>query len=101
MLQKLNINIPIRFKNPWFWVGLVAVMAASIDLNFQEITTWSLAIDAVMDVLKNPFKIGCVVVAALGVFIDPTTDGITDSEIVMNKLKCSGPDKEKGVDSYD
>ena len=47
-----------RFKNPWFWVG----------------------IGAVLDVLKNPFLLGTAALAVLGVFVEPTTKGLTDGK---------------------
>lgn len=79
----MKINIPVRFKNPWFWIGVGGVLLTALGIEPQMLTSWEALRTAVMDVLGNPFLLGSAAVALLGQFIDPTTAGISDSEQAM------------------
>ena len=80
----MKINIPVRFKNPWFWVGLCGTILAAMGVSPEMFTSWGAVWDAVCSLFSNPFQIGCVVLAVLGVFVDPTTAGISDSQRAMS-----------------
>ena len=43
--------------------------------------------DAIVSLFSNPFQLGCVVIAVLGVVVDPTTKGIGDSDLAMTYKK--------------
>lgn len=88
----MKVNIPVRLKNPWFWVGILSTILAAIGLSPEMFTSWALVWDAIYALLTNPFQLGCVIVAVLGVFIDPTTHGLKDSERV---LTYRSPSKNK------
>ena len=79
----MKINIPVRFKNPWFWVGLGGVIMSAMGVSPEMFTSWGAVWEAVCSLFGNPFQIGCVVLAVLGVFVDPTTAGISDSNRAM------------------
>ena len=79
----MKINIPVRFKNPWFWVGVGGVLLTALGIEPQMLTSWSALKSAVMDVLGNPYLLGSAIIALLGQFIDPTTKGIGDSDQAM------------------
>lgn len=87
----MMVNFPIRFKNPWFWVGVVSVALTAIGLDPSMFTSWGALYDAVIDVLGNPFQLVTMALAILAVFIDPTTTGVQDSKRVMSYQK---PNKE-------
>ena len=87
----MKINIPVRFKNPWFWVGLVGVILSAMGVSPDMFTSWSSVWDAIVNLVSNPFMLGCVILAVLGVFVDPTTAGIGDSQ---RALTYSKPNKE-------
>lgn len=76
----MKINLKVRVKNPWFWVGLVGVILTAMGISAETLTSWQAVYDALMALVSNPFMLGSVFVAVLGVFVDPTTDGVTDSE---------------------
>lgn len=76
----MKINLKVRVKNPWFWVGLVGVILTAMGINAETLTSWQAVYDALLALVSNPFMLGSVFVAVLGVFVDPTTDGVTDSE---------------------
>lgn len=87
----MKINIPVRSKNPWFWVGLCGVILSAMGVSPEMFTSWGAVWEAVCSLFSNPFQIGCVVLAVLGVFVDPTTSGIFDSK---RALSYKSPVKE-------
>lgn len=87
----MKINIPVRFKNPWFWVGLVGVVLSAMGVSAEMFTSWSAVWDAIVNLVSNPFMLGSVAMAILGIFVDPTTYGIGDSN---RALKYKTPSKE-------
>ncbi len=87
----MKINIPVRFKNPWFWVGIGGVILSAMGVSADMFTTWGAVWEAVVNLFSNPFMLVSVVLAVLGVFVDPTTAGISDSSRAMEYTK---PNKE-------
>lgn len=79
----MKMNIPVRFKNPWFWLGLVGLFFTAIGVSPETLTSWAALKQALVDFIGNPFLIGSAAVALLGQFIDPTTAGISDSKQAM------------------
>lgn len=77
------MNLTVRIKNPWFWVSLFGVILTAMNVSPEMFTSWDAVADAFMALLKNPYMLGCVCIAVLGVFIDPTTKGVKDSEQAM------------------
>lgn len=70
-----------RFKNPWFWVGVVSVAFAAIGVDPQTFTSWAAVWDGILSVLSNPVQLVAMSLAVLGVFVDPNTPGLTDIEV--------------------
>lgn len=87
----MKINIPVRLKNPWFWVGLFSTILAAMGVNPETFTSWDAVWAAACALFNNPFQLGCVALAILGVFVDPTTKGISDS---TRALAYTAPKKE-------
>ena len=83
----MKLNVPVRFKNPWFWVGLIATILAAMGVEPEMFTSWPLVWNAIVGLVSNPFQLGCVFIAVLGVFVDPTTKGIGDSDLAMTYKK--------------
>ncbi len=69
-----------RFKNPWFWVGIGGVILTATGMEPSMFTSWDALSGAVLDVLPNPFLLGTAALAVLGVFVEPTTKGLTDGK---------------------
>lgn len=80
----MKINIPVRFKNPWFWVGLCGTILTAMGVSPEMFTSWGSVWEAVVNLFSNPFMLVSVVLAVLGVFVDPTTSGISDSKRAMS-----------------
>lgn len=77
------INWKVRVKNPYFWIGLIAVIFAAIGVNPECLTSWDILVTKIMELLNNPFALGCTIVAIIGYINDPTTKGLKDSDLAM------------------
>ncbi|MBQ6815733.1 MAG: phage holin [Clostridia bacterium] len=83
----MKINWKVRVKNPYFWIGIVGVILSAMGLEPQMLTSWQALGNALLEFIKNPFLIGTVIVAVIGVIVDPTTKGMEDSERAMQYQK--------------
>ena len=75
----MKINWKVRVKNPYFWIGLVGVILTAMGVSPEMFTSWSAVGNQLLEFISNPFMIGSVIVAVLGVLVDPTTTGLSDS----------------------
>lgn len=91
MLHKLKMNIPVRFKNWAFWLGLCATILAAMNVSPEMFTRWDLVWQEMVALVSNPYRLGCVIIAVIGIFVDPTTAGIGDSSRALTYKK---PNKE-------
>lgn len=74
--MKLNWNV--RLRNKAFWVALasaVVLLAQQLGLDFLP--------DNTMEIVNTLLLIGTI----LGIVVDPTTDGLSDSQLVLDKAK--------------
>lgn len=69
-----------RFKNIYFWLGIVGIVFAAGGVDFETLTSWRLLFNSILGILNNPVAVMSVAMAVLGVFINPTTPGITDNK---------------------
>ena len=88
----LKVNVPVRLKNPWFWVGVVSIIITALGVDPNQFVSWESLVGYLVEVLKNPVQIVTVVLAVLAVFIDPTTAGVSDS---AQALRYTCPKKDK------
>lgn len=91
VFEKLKINIPVRMQNIWFWIGLAGTILTAMNVSPEMFTSWELVAQELSTLFSNPFRLGCVVIAVVGVFVDPTTSGIGDS---TRALSYDKPSKE-------
>ena len=77
----MKINWKVRIKNPYFWFGLIAVILAAIGVSAESLTSWWILKEQVISLISNPFSLGCTIVAIVGYLNDPTTHGLSDSEL--------------------
>ena len=87
----MKINFLVRIKNPWFWVGLFGTILTAMGVSPEMFTSWGAVWEAVVNLFRNPFMLVSVVLAVLGVFVDPTTAGVGDSTRAMT---YTTPNKE-------
>ena len=69
-----------RYKNPWFWIGLLGVILTVMGVNPEMFTSWAVVWQTLKELVSNPFMLGSVAMAVLGVFVEPTTKGLRDGE---------------------
>lgn len=67
-----------RFKNPYFWIGLVGVLLSAMGVSPEMFTSWDAVEETFIQLVSNPYMLCSVFIAGLGVFIDPTTKGAGD-----------------------
>lgn len=89
--NKFKMNIPVRMQNWAFWLGLGATILAAMNVSPEMFTSWELLWAEVVALFNNPFRLGCVIIAIMGVLTDPTTPGIGDSTRALGYTK---PGKE-------
>ena len=51
--MKVKVNIPVRLKNPWFWVGIASVVIAALGVDPQQFVSWDSLGGYIVDVLKT------------------------------------------------
>lgn len=83
----MKINWKVRVKNPYFWIGLMGVILSAMGVEPQMLSSWQALGNALLEFVKNPFLIGTVLVAVIGVIVDPTTKGMNDSQRAMQYQK--------------
>jgi phi LC3 family holin len=76
----MKMNLKLRFKNPWFYIGLVGIILTAMGVSPETLTSWGAVYVAIQNLISNPFLLGSVFVSVLAVFVDPTTAGFGDSE---------------------
>lgn len=74
------MKISERLKNPWFWVGLGGVILTAMGVNPEMFTSWGAVKEQALALAGNPFMLVSVLLAVLGVFVDPSTSGLSDKK---------------------
>lgn len=80
----MKINFKVRAKNFYFWVGLGGVILSAMGVNASMFTSWNIVWDAIVNLISNPFMLVSVIMAVIGVLVDPTTKGVSDSSQAMS-----------------
>lgn len=74
----MNINWSVRLRNKTFWLSLVSAI-----LLLGQQMGWTFFPENSLEIANTIMLIFTI----LGVIVDPTTDGMTDSALVMSKVK--------------
>ena len=53
----MKVNIPVRLKNPWFWIGIVSVVIATLGVDPNQFVTWDSVWSYIVEVLRNPVQL--------------------------------------------
>ena len=77
------MDIKARFKNPYFWISVVALFLTALGVDPSALTSWDSVGQLFIDLAKNPFLIGTALVALVGVFFDPSTGGFRDGANIV------------------
>jgi uncharacterized membrane protein len=69
-----------KFKNPYFWLSIIALIFSASGIDFNTLTSWKLLGEALLSIISNPVSVVAVITALLGIWNDNSTKG-------MDKLK--------------
>ena len=85
------MNLKVRFKNPVFIVQLILAiltpLLAYAGLTMQDLTSWAILGNMLLEAIKNPYILGLIVISVLNALNDPTTAGLKDSKQAMTYNK--------------
>ena len=81
-----------KLKNPYFLLGIVAVIFSAAGVDIVTLSSWPLLAAALLSIVNNPFTLLCVILALLAMFNDNSTPGLDG----INKLKEIFTIKKKG-----
>ena len=73
-----------KFKSPYFWIGIVAIVFSAAGVDVVTLTSWPLLGTALLTILNNPFTLLCVVLAIIAVFNDNSTYGLDGVDKLKN-----------------
>lgn len=78
----MNINWKVRIKNKWFWITLIPLVLLLVQ---QVCAVFGVTLDLSQLNEQLVAIVGTVfaILAALGIVVDMTTEGIGDSERAM------------------
>ena len=65
-----------KLRNPYFWLSTLALIFSASGVDFNQLTSWSLLLKALLDIVSNPVAIVAVVTAFLGIWNDNSTKGL-------------------------
>ena len=69
-----------KFKNPYLWLSVFALIFSASGIDFNTLTSWQLLGEALLRIGANPVSIVAVITAMLGIWNDNSTKG-------MDKIK--------------
>ena len=83
----MKINWIVRIKNPVFWANIgMAVLfpiLTYMGMNWEDMTTWATLGNVLIDAVQNPVIVVAVIVSVWNALNDPTTAGLSDSNLAM------------------
>lgn len=77
-----NLNLKIRLKNKTF---IITMMTTIIAFVYQMLAQFEVVPKITQDQTIQVLMIIVNILAGLGILVDPTTDGVKDSERVLEK----------------
>lgn len=80
----MKINWKVRMQHKQFWVSLIALLVV---LANQIAAIFTLDITIISEQLTGIFETILMILALMGIIIDPTTIGTSDSQQAMNYNK--------------
>jgi holin, phage phi LC3 family len=77
-----SLNLKIRLKNKTF---IVTMMTTVIAFVYQMLAQFEIVPKVTQDQTLQVVMLVVNILAGLGILVDPTTDGVKDSDRVLNK----------------
>ena len=91
----INLNLRCRLKQKWFWL---AIIPATLLLITQVCAIFGVSIDTALigEQLAAVVNTVFLILAILGIVVDPTTEGIGDSALAMTYEAPKPKESEEG-----
>ena len=70
-----------KFKNPYFWLSVFALIFSAAGIDFNQLTSWQLLGQAMFGIIQNPVSIIAIITAFLGIWNDNSTKGLDKPNI--------------------
>ena len=77
----MKFNINNKFKNPYFWLSVIALIFSASGVDFNQLTSWELLGEALLEIVNNPVSVVAVITALLGIWNDNSTKGMDKPQI--------------------
>ena len=77
----MKINFKVRLKNPLFWLTIIPALTTFI---YAILGCFNIVPSLSEEVIVNIFTSIITALSTLGVLIDPTTQGVNDSDNAMH-----------------
>ena len=77
-----NLNLKIRLKNKTFVITMLTTIIAFV---YQLLAQFEIVPKITKDQTMQALMLIVNILAGLGILVDPTTDGVKDSERVLEK----------------
>ena len=76
----MKINWKVRLKQPAFWIATIPVVITFV---YSVLALVGIAPSITQDTVQNLFLALVAVLAQIGIVVDPTTKGVSDSDRAM------------------
>ena len=80
----MKINWKVRLKQPAFWIATIPVVISFV---YSVLALLDVVPSITEDSVQNLFIMAVSLLAQLGIVVDPTTKGVSDSDRAMNYEK--------------
>ena len=74
-----------KFKSPYFWLSIVALIFSAAGIDFNALTDWGLFFNALLSIVNNPVSIVAVITALVGIYNNNDTKGL-DKPIIKKEI---------------
>lgn len=65
-----------KFRNPYFWLSVLALIFSAAGIDFQSLTDWNLFGHALLSIINNPVSVVAVITAMLGIWNNNSEPGL-------------------------
>lgn len=74
-MKDFLLNHP-KLRNPYFYLSVVALIFSASGVDFNQLTSWELLGQALLNIVDNPVSVVAVITAFLGIWNDNSTKGL-------------------------
>lgn len=78
-MKQFLLNHP-KLRNPYFYLSVVALIFSASGVDFNQLTSWQLLGQALLNIVDNPVSVVAVITAFLGIWNDNSTPGLDGIE---------------------